>query len=103
MGYVTRSLSADAAAGCVAFGAACMRRVQEEQRVLFEIFERNADNVPGACKPCLRMSDAPFRLQATLPQPCVGQGEARAAMVVLAVVDPHRCPSCKIVQCLGTR
>jgi hypothetical protein len=40
----------------------------------------------------MSVADAPFGLEAPFPQPRVREGEALAAVVVLAVVDPDRAP-----------
>ena len=64
--------------------------MQEYEGVLGEVFERHADDVPGASESCRRVSHAPFGLETPSPQPGVREGKALAAVVVLAVIDPDR-------------
>ena len=55
-----------------------------------KLFEGDLHDVPGAREPCVSVSHAPFGLEAPRPQPLVREGEARATVVVLPVVDPNR-------------
>jgi hypothetical protein len=64
--------------------------MEEHERVLRQMFQRNPDNVPSAREPCMGMSYGPFGLEAQGPQPLICEGEALTAMVVLLVVDPDR-------------
>lgn len=83
-------LGRDASSRLIALGTSGARRMQEEERILPQVFECDSDDVASARKPRMSMSDAPLGLETTLPQPCVGESEAQAAMVVLPIVDPDR-------------
>jgi hypothetical protein len=41
--------------------------MQEEERVVSQVFERNSDDIPSAGEPCMSVSYAPFGLE--LPRP----------------------------------
>jgi len=66
--------------------------VEEQKRLPGQVLERDADNVPRANEPGLRVPYAPFGLEAPLPEPPVREGEALAAVVILAVLEPHQAP-----------
>jgi hypothetical protein len=66
--------------------------VEEQKRLPGQVLERDADNVPRANEPGLRVPYAPFGLEAPLPEPPVREGEALAAVVILAVLEPNRAP-----------
>ena len=55
--------------------------MEEQERIVGEAFERNRHDVLRPCEPGMGVPDAPFRLQAPRPQPCVRKGETRATMV----------------------
>lgn len=62
----------------VALGTSCTRRMEEQERIVGQVFECNLHDVPGACEPCVSVSHAAFGLEATCPQPLIREGEARA-------------------------
>lgn len=66
--------------------------MEEQERVMDQVFERDGDYVPCANEPGMGVSGAPFGLEAPFPQPLVRESKARAAMVVLSIVDPKRVP-----------
>ena len=61
--------------------------MQEYERIAREPIERDVDDVVRACKTRMGVADRAFGLKAALAEPKVHDGEARAAMVILAVVD----------------
>jgi hypothetical protein len=63
--------------------------MKEQERIARQVLEGNLDDVARPCQPGVRVADAAFGLEAPRPQPRVGEGEARAAMIVLPVLDPH--------------
>jgi hypothetical protein len=64
--------------------------MEEQERVVSQLFESNLDDIPGAGEPCVGVSYATFGLETPRPQPLVCEGKALTAVVVLLVVDPHR-------------
>jgi hypothetical protein len=62
--------------------------MEKQEGVAAQMFNRDGYDVPGPREPCLSVSDTTLGLETSRPQPRVHQGEARAAMVILAVVDP---------------
>jgi hypothetical protein len=64
--------------------------MEEQERVVRQVFQRNSDDVPRAREPCISVPYGPFGLEAQRPQPLVREGEALTTMVVLLVVDPNR-------------
>ncbi len=64
--------------------------MEKQKRVARQVFERNADNVPRARELCMSVSDPSFGLQAPFSQPLAGESEARATMVILAIIDTNR-------------
>jgi hypothetical protein len=87
-----RTSSDRASSGLVAVGAARARRVEEQEWLLGQVLERDADNVPCANEPGLRVTYGPLGLEASLPEPPVREGEALAAVVILAVLEPNQVP-----------
>jgi S-adenosylmethionine synthetase len=41
--------------------------MEEQERVVSQVFERNSDNIPSAREPCMSVSYAPFGLAASRP------------------------------------
>ena len=41
--------------------------MEEQKQVSSQVLERNADDIPCACKPCMSVSHAPFGLEAPPP------------------------------------
>jgi hypothetical protein len=66
--------------------------VEEQERVMSQVFEGDRYDVASARQPGMSMSYAPFGLKTPRPQPVVRQDEARTAMVVLSIGDPNRAP-----------
>jgi hypothetical protein len=64
--------------------------MEEQQRVMRQVLERDCNNFAGAREARTRVSNAPLGLESPRPQPLVREGEALATMVVLPVVDPNR-------------
>jgi hypothetical protein len=64
--------------------------MEEQQRVLSEVLERDFHNIAGAREARMRVSNAPLGLESPRPQPLIREGEALATVVVLPVVDPNR-------------
>ena len=77
----------------VAFGAASTSGMQEHERVVGQVLEREADDVLRAGQSGVRMSNPPFGLKAARPQPLVCKGKPLTTVIVLGVVDPNRAPS----------
>ncbi len=63
--------------------------MEEEERVVSQVFECDCDDIPSAREPRRRVSYPPFGLEASLPEPLVCQGETGTAVVVLPIVDPN--------------
>jgi hypothetical protein len=74
----------------VALGTRCARGMEEQERVASQVLERDCDDVPSAGEARGRVAHSTFGLKPSCPEPLVREGEADAAVVVLAVVDPHR-------------
>jgi hypothetical protein len=66
--------------------------MEEQEWLAGQVLERDRDHVSRANEPCLRVSYAPFGLEAPLPKPPVREGEALTTVVVLAILDPNRVP-----------
>ena len=64
--------------------------MEEHKRVTRQVLQRDFDNIPSACEPCMSVPYAPLGLESPGPQPLVREAEALATMVVLPVVDPNR-------------
>src|SRR5688572_30835429 len=84
-----------AASRLVALDTSRARRMEKQERVLFQVFDRHSHDVPRACEPRMSVSDPSFGLEAPFPEPPVYQTETGATMVVLSIVDPNRAPSLK--------
>src|SRR5688572_23498244 len=76
-----------ACTGFVAFGAPRFGGMEEQQRIAAEPFKRGGDDIAGAHQPGMSLPDAAFRLLPALTEPAIGEGEARAAVIVLGVAD----------------
>src|SRR5690349_7227632 len=77
--------SGEAPPGLVALGAAVRGRVQEHERILPELLGRHAHDAPRADEPRDGAPHGPLALEPARAEPAVGEGEPRAAVVVLAV------------------
>ena len=51
----------------VTLGTPCTRRMEDQEWIVGQVFERNPDNVPGASEPCISVSYAPFGLETPFP------------------------------------
>ena len=85
--YSQLSSNRNACSGLVAVGTARVRRMKKYERVASEMFERDGDNVAGACQACMGVPNRALGLTSACPQPLVREVEALAAVVVLQVVD----------------
>jgi hypothetical protein len=74
----------------VALGASGVGRVEKDQRIAGEAFERDFDDIPRTREPGMRVSDGAFGLKSGGAEPIIGQSEAGAAVIVFAVVNPDR-------------
>ena len=59
--------SACASSRFVAFDTPGTRGMEEQEGVVGQVFESNADHVPRAHEPGMRVSDTPFGLEAPFP------------------------------------
>jgi hypothetical protein len=60
-------LSGYASSRRVALGTACERRVEEQEEVLSQVFERNLHDIPCACQPGMSVANGAFGLEAPSP------------------------------------
>lgn len=81
---------AGALSSLVALGASGIRRVEKDQRIADEVFERDFDDIPRAREPGMRAPDGAFGLKSGGAQPTIGQSEAGAAVIVFPVMNPDR-------------